>query len=310
MIDLSVDLSYLSRYFGVSTVNWFAAQAGQTQNIKGGEEDGMLTIVTEDGAITVDAEMLQKLLQEPEKLAKILKLEDVQNRYLIIQQFNEEDLCALLPFLSSDQLALGLQYFTTDGLNELMINLPSEQMVNLLLEHFTMEDVIPYMQQNEMDRFFKNTHLEKKDVMEYFEGLEYEKFQALMMNQFGYDFKDKSADEYLEYIENMEDRQYKQFLQNMQKAEKGEAIVGLCEINPDYYMEFDNSILTRPIMYTLAKEDIIKTMSILEPEFLVPMIEELPQNLIQIVATQIDPTEFADMLSSEFPDLIMEMLAG
>lgn len=310
MIDLSIDLSYLSRYFGVSTVNWFAAQAGQTQSIQGGEKDGMLTIVTEDGAITVDAEMLQKLLQEPEKLAKILKLEDVQNRYLIIQQFNEEDLCALLPFLSSDQLALGLQYFTMDGLNELMVNLPSEQMVNLLLEHFTMEDVIPYMQQNEMDRFFKNTHLEKKDVMEYFEGLEYEKFQALMMNQFGYDFKDKSADEYLEYIENMEDRQYKQFLQNMQKKEKGEAIAGLCVINPDYYMEFDNSILTRPMMYILSKEDIIKTMSTLETEFLVPMIEELPQNLIQVIATQIDPAEFADMLSREFPDMIMEMLAG
>jgi len=60
----------------------------------------------------------------------------------------------------------------------------------------------------------------------------------------------------------------------------------------------------------LKKEYLIKTMTTLDPEFLVPMIEELPKDLIQVVATQIDPNDFADMLSSEFPDLIMEMLAG
>ena len=58
-----------------------------------------------------------------------------------------------------------------------------------------MEDVVPFMQVNEMDEFLESTHLEKKDVMEYFEGLEYEKFQKLMMNQFGPEFKEKSAKE-------------------------------------------------------------------------------------------------------------------
>lgn len=146
MIDLSIDISYLARYYGISTARSFAAQTGQLANVNGGIEDGMLTIVTEDGMITVDAALLQKLLQEPEKLAKILKLQDPENRYLIIQQFNEEDLVKLLPFLTSEQLAFGLQYFTVAGLNELLINLPQEQMVNLLLLHFTMEDVVPFMQ--------------------------------------------------------------------------------------------------------------------------------------------------------------------
>ena len=269
-----------------------------------------ITIKTGDGEITVNGALLQKLLEEPEKLAQILKLEDPQNRYLIIQQFNEEDLVKLLPFLTSEQLAFGLQYFTVAGLNELLINLPKEQMIFLLLQHFTMEDVVPFMQVNEMDEFLESTHLEKKDVMEYFEGLEYEKFQKLMMNQFGPEFKEKSAKEYLEYIENMEDRDYQRFLLGMQTEEKMEMIAGLCEINPDYYYEFDNSILARPMIINMEKEDIIKTMTTLDPEFLVPMIEELPKDLIQVVATQIDPTDFSEILSREFPDMIMEMLAG
>lgn len=307
MIDLSIDISYISRYYGLSTARMFEYRLG----IQNGEDNGEnITIKTEDGEITVNGALLQKLLEEPEKLAQILKLEDPQNRYLIIQQFNEEDLVKLLPFLTSEQLAFGLQYFTVAGLNELLINLPKEQMIFLLLQHFTMEDVVPFMQVNEMDEFLESTHLEKKDVMEYFEGLEYEKFQKLMMNQFGPEFKEKSAKEYLEYIENMEDRDYQRFLLGMQTEEKMEMIAGLCEINPDYYYEFDNSILARPMIINMEKEDIIKTMTTLDPEFLVPMIEELPKDLIQVVATQIDPTDFSEILSREFPDMIMEMLAG
>ena len=36
----------------------------------------------------------------------------------------------------------------------------------------------------------------------------------------------------------------------------------------------------------------------------------LPKDLIQVIATQIDPEIFAKMLSGEFPDLLMNMLAG
>ena len=108
----------------------------------------------------------------------------------------------------------------------------------------------------------------------------------------------------------MEDRDYQRFLLGMQTEEKMEMITGLCEINPDYYYEFDNSILARPMIINMEKEDIIKTMTTLDPEFLVPMIEELPKDLIQVVATQIDPTDFSEILSREFPDMIMEMLAG
>ena len=52
----------------------------------------------------------------------------------------------------------------------------------------------------------------------------------------------------------------------------------------------------------------MKTMPVLDPEFLVPMIEQLPPDLIQVVATQIDPQIFAELIVEEFPDLIMEML--
>lgn len=306
MIDLSIDISYLSKYFGITPVTPTVGKP-EAERV---DENNMMTIKTEDGQITVNKDLLTKLLQEPEKLAKILKLADPENRYLIIKELNEDDLDKLLPFLSSDQLMLGLQFFTTEGLGELMNKLPKEEMVNLLLVHFTMEDVVPFMQENEMDEFFKSSHLEKKDVLDYFQGMEYGKFQKLMTNQFGEEFENKTSKEYLQYIEDMDDNAFQQFLLNMQAPEKRDAISGLCKLNPDYYLEFENEVLSRPIINNLEKEEIVKTMGTLDPEFLVPMIEELPQDLIQVVATQIDPTEFAKILSSNFSDLIVEMLAS
>ena len=306
MIDLSIDISYLSRFFGVTPT---VSQVG-ISDAQRAQGDEAVTIKTKDGQITVNKEILQKLIQDPEKMAKILKLADPENRYLIIRELNEEDLGKLIPFLNSQQLAVGLQFFTLDGLSNLMTALPREELVNLLLIHFTMDDVVPFMQENEMDRFFENPNLDKNDVLEYFQGLEYQKFQALMVNQFGPEYKNKTPKEYLEKINSMENKEYKRFLSNMRQHEKGEAISGLCAINPDYYLEFENSILVRPIINKLETSDIIKTMSNLDPEFLVPMINELPKDLMQIVATQIDPTEFSKILSSEFPELIVEMLGN
>ncbi len=310
MIDLTIDISYLSRYYGLSSILPYGNYnvQNQPQVTESGEEP--LTIVTEEGQVTVDPVLLQKLLQDPDKLAKIMKLEEPNNRYLIIQQLNEEDLLKLLPYLNSEELSFGLQYFTMEGLNELMVQLPQEQLIDLLLVHFTMEDVVPYMETGEMNRFFESTHLEKRDVMEYLAGMEYGKFQQLMMNQFGAEFENKSADEYLDFINNMEDDEYKRFLQNLQVNEKMEAIAGLCTINPDYYMEFDNNVLARPMTQLLEKQDLIKTMQTLDPEFLAPMVEQLPKDLIQVVATQIDHNDFAEFLSGDFPELLMKMLAG
>ena len=46
----------------------------------------------------------------------------------------------------------------------------------------------------------------------------------------------------------------------MRGPEKQEAIAGLCNINPDYYMEFENSVLVRPIVNNLEKQDMLRLL--------------------------------------------------
>ena len=49
-------------------------------------------------------------------------------------------------------------------------------------------------------------------------------------------------------------------------------------------------------------------MSGLDSEFLVPMIQELPMDLTQIVLTQIDPNEFAKILTEDFEDILASVV--
>ena len=49
-------------------------------------------------------------------------------------------------------------------------------------------------------------------------------------------------------------------------------------------------------------------MKSLDEEFLIPMVKELPKDLIQVIATQIDPGEFAEILSKNYKDILAQVL--
>ncbi len=299
MIELNLDLSYLSRYYELSTqrINQYSAE----------DPDKMVTIETMCGNIVLDRRELETLMKHPSKVAKILQLERPKNRYLILKNLNDRDLARVLPYLTSEQLAWGLQYFTSEKLEMLLNKLPTEQLATLVFQHLGMFDILNLMEEDKMNKFLKSEKLQKKDVMKYFEQLDDEQFRQIMIKQFGASMEDKGKGEYLAMIDKMNPDAFKQFLLGFERKDKMNLIAGLVEINPDYILEFENEDLARPFMLQ-DKEKIMETLPILDPEFLMPMVEELPPELIQVVATQIDPEIFAELIVEEFPDLIMEML--
>ena len=56
------------------------------------------------------------------------------------------------------------------------------------------------------------------------------------------------------------------------------------------------------------KQDNIELMSALDPEFLIPMIQQLPMDLTQIVLTQIDANDFSEILASEYQDILKDVV--
>jgi hypothetical protein len=58
------------------------------------------------------------------------------------------------------------------------------------------------------------------------------------------------------------------------------------------------------------KDETIKGMRVIKPEYLEKMMKELPQDLLAVVITQIDTEKFADALINKFPELLAQLVAS
>ena len=58
----------------------------------------------------------------------------------------------------------------------------------------------------------------------------------------------------------------------------------------------------------MMKEDIVKMMEKHYQKFLIKMVQELPENLTQIVMTQIDPEDFAKIIAKDFQNILKDVV--
>lgn len=158
-----------------------------------------------------------------------------------------------------------------------------------------------------MDTFIMQPAAERKYAQKYFESLDQKSLEKIMVYSFGESFKEKSSQEYLEHLESLNEQDYKRFLVSMEREEKIKLINGMASEEEDLLLLFEAQDLIAP-MNNLMKEDKVKLMSNLDSEFLIPMIQELPLDLTQIVLTQIDPRDFAEILARDFQDILSSVV--
>ena len=296
MIQLNLDLNYLTQYFEITTqrLNEYSAKS----------IDEVMELEEQEG--NQAASLIASAMQNPDKLAKLLQLIDPKNRYLIIRNLSENDLSKLLPYLEQQDLLWGLKYFRVDKIIEMLNKLPTEELMSVVLQRFTLKDIFLLMPQEDINKFFENQEVERQDVMKYFETLNPSELERILMHQFGNSMKDKTQQEHLMFINSLRDEDFTKMLQNMEKPDQVGLMVGLVKEKPELMEQINPENITRP-MRTMEKHDILKCMDVLDPEFLIPMVEELPPDLLQVVATQIDPRIFAQVLIDEFPDVLSKI---
>ena len=297
MIQLQVDFTLLNKFFGVST-----AKIPQYAN-----KDFKEIMELEAAQGNTKAEDYKKILRDPEKLLEIFKLSNVENKFVILQNMNEADLDNLLPYLTQDQLAMGLNFFTDEKLMTMAEQLPIETLCAMIFEKFTLNDVMAFMDDASMNTFLMQPDVEKKYSMSYFESLDAQDLTNLMTKAFGADFEQKSQKENLEYLSSLTDNQYNHFIQSIEREEKIKLINGITSQEPDLIYLFEAQDIVAP-MNMLMKEDKVKLMGTLDPEFLIPMIQELPVDLTAIVLTQIDPKDFSEILAEDFQDILSSVV--
>ncbi len=299
MITLDIDLSYLSRYYNIATSsleqyqNKSITQIMQIEAAKGN---------------TAAAEFLLKVTSDPEELAKVFQLVNPKNRYLILMNMNEEDLMKVMEFLQTDEFILGLSIFTQEAIIKLMTYLEPESLATVVLEKMDVDKFLKAIPEEYLDEFLSSDKLDRKMMLKAMEDVDEEQLQKMMENVTGqacYDDKDAI----LQKMSGLDDDNFMRAVFSFEPEGKQQLISNLLQEKPDLFEEFSPEAMVHPFK-TMQKEDVLKSLEVLEPKEFLPMMEELPQEIMALIATQIDPKVFAQLLCNDFKDIIASCGAG
>ncbi|MBQ4078238.1 hypothetical protein IJD15_03560 [bacterium] len=293
MISLDIDLSYLSRYYHINTDNW-----KQYKNMSITE---IMQTEAEQGN-TKAAEFLMRITSNPEELCKLFQLADPKNRYLIIAHMNKDDQMKLMEFLKPEELVLGLSIFTQEALVELMKQLPPETLATVVLEKMDPEKFLQQLPEEYMNEFLSSDKMDKNIFMAALEEVDESELQKMMEHATGQPCYDNS-ESIIQQMGKMDDHQFQRAVLSFEPEGKRQLIAGMLQEKPELFEEFSPEAMTHPFK-TMQKEEILKSLTVLETQELLPMVENLPQDVMALIATQIDPEVFSKVLCSDFANII------
>ena len=241
-------------------------------------------------------------------LVEIFKLANPQNKYMILSQMTAQQLAEFLPLMEEKDLQQGLMYFSMDKLLDMMEDLPPEQLVNAVFEMFSQEEIIQYMPEDQIDKVLTGPELEKNKVLEHLKSIPPEYLAQMIENVTGKPLEEMDSLGMIKQIENFNPMEYKDALIGMQPVQKQQLMLSLCKENPELYQLFAPEEYTNIINTYKQKPHVVKALEVIEKEEMIKMLQELPNDLLSMVITQIDPDVFGDMLLKKHAGLLAEVV--
>lgn len=255
-------------------------------------------------------ELAEELLTDVNKLIELFKLADPNNKFIILMNMTSQQLKEFLPLMEDEDLLQGLMFFTQDKLLEMLEEIPAEQLVNTVLQMFSQEEVIQLMPEEQLNKLLTSHNLDKNKVLEHLKSIPPEYIAQMLESVSGEECKGKDVIDMVKQVGELNPLQYKDALTSLQPTQKQQLTLALAKENPELYQLFDASAYTNMINNQKQKPELVKAMAVVETDEIIKMLQQLPNDLLSIVITQIDTEEFADMLMNKHPELLANLIAG
>lgn len=239
----------------------------------------------------------------PDKLIKIFKLTDVGNKFAIIKKMDNRTRERLLPLLDQKDLVMGLHFFTQEKLLAMLMDVNIIELVRVAIEAFPLAQLISMIPEEDLAKFMQHKDLDKRFVMEEIERMPPEMFQKFIESTTGMPFQEVNVSEFIMDLRALPDDKFKKFMSQIDPDVQRQLSYQLAKEHPDVLTLFENKTYVN-MLNTMLKPEMIKPMIMLNHETLVKMTTELPKELMAVVASQIDPVDFAIYLQDGHMDLI------
>ncbi len=249
------------------------------------------------------------MFTNPERLIELFQLSDPENKLVIMKMMTSQQLEKLLPMLEKDDMVQGLRFFTMDTLMKMLEKIPKEELVKTVFQLFSEAQVIELMPEKQLDKVLTGFDMDRELLLKNLKSIPEEYLRQMIESVTGAEAQGNQA-ELINTISQFGDLDYKNAIKNLDPDQKRKLTLLITSTDNKYYMNFDTDAYTHMISQNREKEDTVKAMGVIKPEYLERMLTHLPQDLLQIVTTQIDTEKFAHALIYKFPELLAKLVAS
>ena len=253
-------------------------------------------------------ELAQELTSNTSLIMELFDLADTENKYMILRELTAQQLQVFLPEMEEKDMLQGLFFFSQDKLMKMLEELPSEQLVNTAFELFSQEEIVQLMPEEQLDKFLTSTEIDKNKILKHMQSIPPEYVAQVLEQITGESHENMDSIDLSKEFGQLNPLEYQDALKAFQPTQKQQLVLSLGKEHEEWFQLFDAHAYTTIMNREKQQPEIIKGMSVIEPEYIQNMIEELPNDLLSLVITQMDTEKFAEILMDEFPEVIAEII--
>ena len=252
--------------------------------------------------------LAQQLTTNVNLVMELFDLADTNNKYMILREMSAQQLQVFLPEMEEKDLLQGLFFFTEDKLMKMLEELPSEQLVKTVFEMFSKEEIVQLLPEEQLDKFLTSTDIDKNKILKHMQSIPPEYVAQVLEQITGESHEGMDSIDLSKKFGELNPLEFKDAITAFQPTQKQQLVLSLGKEHEEWFQLFDANAYTKVINREKQQPEVVKAMSVIEPEYIQNMISELPNDLLSIVITQIDTEKFADILMNEFPEIMAQII--
>ena len=248
----------------------------------------------------------REMFGSSDKLIKIFKLTNIENKFVLIQSMDSQTREEVLPLLEKEDLVMGLYFFKQDKLLEMLKEVDIEELINVVLDAFPFEQIISMIPEEDLAAFFQQDKLEQYVIANEFKNMPHEVMTQFLEGLTGMAYeKIEDPEGIINGIISLPEDKFRDFMSGIDPEVQRQLVFQITKKDQNYLQLFNNEMYV-DMLGTLMKNEMIPSMIALEKETLVKMISILPDDLMSIVASQVDTQKFAKFLIEGHLDFLKD----
>lgn len=301
-IQVDTNLAYIQNMLGISAAKYSEKYANMSVSdvIKEEARSGNQLAIALAG----------ELLNDYNLVREIFSLANPENRLEIMSEMTDEQLNKFLPEMEKTDLVQGLNFFTQDKLLKMLEGVEPEDLVKVVLEMFSKEEVMRLLPEDQLDKLLTSTEMDKGKLLQHLKSIPPEYLSQMIESVTGEEVEDTNQLDMIKTLGDFNPHEFKDALINMQSTPKQQLVLSLSKEHPEYMELFDAHAYTNMINTYKDKSEVVKAMNVLEEDNIEEMIKELPEDLLSLVIAQMDVDKFSEILMKENPEVMAQIIAG